>query len=194
MQCLVVGLAGQLGVDVAEVFVGDGVGRMRPDRHFEGGACLVVLLLLGVENGKVVVRLGQLRIVFGELGENADGVGRTVQFGKDQPLEKAPLRVLRARAQVGVDFFERLRELPLLDQALDFGQIVGKGGGGKADGQADRQCAQRFELPETRLVQGLRGHRYATILRVVQSSDSIKKLACSIDFSSACRFELIPTC
>jgi hypothetical protein len=71
LQRLVVGLAGQLGVDVAEVFVGDGVGRMGPYGHFQRRACLVVLFLLCVKDGQVVVGLGKLRVVLGQLGETA---------------------------------------------------------------------------------------------------------------------------
>ena len=184
LECLVIGLTGQLGVDVAKVFVGDGIGRMSPDRHFKCRTGLVVLLLLGVEHSQVVVGFGKLRVVFGQLREHANGFCRLVQFGEDQAFEEAALRILGAADQVGINLFKRLRELSLLDQALYFGQIVGKGRGREADGQADGQGAQRLELLETRLVQGFSGHRYATIFRVVQSFDSIKKMACTIGFST----------
>ena len=53
-------------------------------------------------------------IILGEAGEDVDRVRRLVHLGEDQTFEKASLGILRAAAQVGVDFFERLRVLPLV--------------------------------------------------------------------------------
>jgi hypothetical protein len=61
---------------------------MGPDRHFEGVAGLVVLALLGVEHGQVVVGLGKLRVVLGELLENGDGFAAAVELGEDHPFRK----------------------------------------------------------------------------------------------------------
>ena len=76
LQGAAVGLAGQLGVDVAEVLVRGGVAGVGADRHLERGTRLVELALAGVQHREVVVRLGQLGVVLGELGEGGDGVGR----------------------------------------------------------------------------------------------------------------------
>ena len=50
-----------------------------------GRACLVVLLLLRVEDGEVVVRLGQFQVVLGEFGKNGDRIDRAVHLGEDGP-------------------------------------------------------------------------------------------------------------
>jgi hypothetical protein len=50
-------LAGKPGVDVTEVFAGDRIARIRPDRHLECSTSFVVLLLPGIQNSQVVVRL-----------------------------------------------------------------------------------------------------------------------------------------
>ena len=115
---------------------------MCPYGHFECGTRFVVLFLLRIENRQVVIRLGQFRVVFSELGEDADRLCRLVHFRVDQALEESTLGILGLVAQIGVDFFKCLRVLTLLDQALNLRQIVGKGRRCEADGQADSDCTQ----------------------------------------------------
>ena len=138
------------------------------------------MFLLGVKHRQIIVRLRQLRIVFRKLGEHANGIGRLVHLGIDKSLQKATLGILGLVAQIGIHFFQCLRVLPLLDQTLYFRQVVGKSGGAKTDGQADRQCTQRLELLKTGLEQGNRGHRYAILFGVIQSNDSTKNVGDSI--------------
>ena len=59
---------------------------MRPDRHFERRLGFVEGLLLGVEDGQIVVGLWQLRVILCELAENADRVFYLVQFGEGDGL------------------------------------------------------------------------------------------------------------
>jgi hypothetical protein len=80
LQRLVIGLAGQLGIDVAQVFQCGGIGRIGAHGHVQRRARLVVLAVGRVQHGQVVVRLRQVGEVLGELGEHRDGLGRTVLF------------------------------------------------------------------------------------------------------------------
>ena len=105
--------------------MGDRIARVGPDRHFQCRAGLVVLLLLRVQDGEVVVGLGQFGEVFGQLGEDGDGIGRAPHFGEDQSAHETALRVTRFAGDVGVRFVQGLRQLALLHQALDVGQALG---------------------------------------------------------------------
>ena len=98
--------------------MGRGVARVGPDRHLEGVPGLVVLALLGVKHGKVVVGLGKLRVVLGELLEDADGFAAAVEFGEDHPTQEADLGVTRLRCEELVGLFEGLAQLPLFDKGL----------------------------------------------------------------------------
>ena len=100
----------------------DGVTRMRPNGHLQSGSGFVILLLLCVKDGEVVVRFRQLRKIFGELGEDCNGVRRTPQFGQNQPAHETTLGILGLRRDVGVGLFQRLRHLPLLHQTLNIRQ------------------------------------------------------------------------
>ena len=114
----------------------DRVAGVGADRHLERGACLLVLLLLCVEDGEVVVRLGQFRVVLGQALEDRDRVGAAAHFGEDHPAREASLRILGLRRQVGVDLGQRLRQLLLSDQFLRIRQVVGqrdRGSDGKAE-------------------------------------------------------------
>ena len=143
LQRLVVGLAGQLGIDVAQVLVGHGVGRMGADGHFQSGAGLVVLLLLGVEHGQVVVGLRQFREILGELGEDRDGLIVAIQLGEDDAAQEASLGVLGTGGDVGIHFFQGLGVLSLSDHLLDIGDgnvgRQGNVGGTEPDQGADQQ-------------------------------------------------------
>ncbi len=66
--------------------MGNRVARVGADCHLQGGARLVVLLLLGVKHSKVVIGFGQFREFFRELAENVNRVGWPAHVGKDQPL------------------------------------------------------------------------------------------------------------
>ena len=114
LQGLVIGVAGEPGVNIAEVLVGDRVARMSPDGHLEYRQSHVVLLLLGVENGKVVVGFGLLGKFFGQIPEDANRFRRAAHFNKDQPLEESSLQFFRLLGNLRVDLLQRLQCLPLL--------------------------------------------------------------------------------
>ena len=104
-----------------------GVARIGANRHFKRGSSLVELALPGVKHGHVVVRLGQLGVVLGNLGEGGDGVVGLAGFGLDHALQKAHLRVFGLAGQVLVSLGLRFRVLPGAHQAGDIGVVVGPG-------------------------------------------------------------------
>ena len=125
LQRLAVGLAGEPGIDVAEVFVGGCVARVGADRHFQRGPGLVKLALAGVEHRQVVIGLGQFRIVFGDFAEGGNRVAGLAGFGLDHALEEAHLRIARLAGQVLFGFGHGLGELVGFHQATDVGVVVG---------------------------------------------------------------------
>ena len=128
LQGFAVGLAGQLGVDVTQVFVCGGIAGVGPDGHLERGASFVKLALSGIEHGQVVVGLGQLGVVFGQLGERADGLCRFARLGLDHALEKAHLRITRLARQILVCLGLGFRQLASTQQLVDICIVVGVGG------------------------------------------------------------------
>jgi hypothetical protein len=99
LQGLGIGLACQLGIHIAEVLMRSGIAGVGPDRHLQSGTGLVELALACVQYGQVVVGLRQLRVVFGQLGEGADGVGRFAGFRLDHAFEEPHLWIARFACQ-----------------------------------------------------------------------------------------------
>ncbi len=89
LERFIVGLACQAGINVAEVFMRRGVGRVGANGHFQRGFGLVILLELGVNHGQIVVRLGKGRVLFGEFLENRNRRVSLAQFGECNAFEKA---------------------------------------------------------------------------------------------------------
>jgi hypothetical protein len=145
LQRLAVSLAGQPGIDIAQVFMGGGVAGVGAYGHFQRGAGFVKLVLVGVEHGQVVVGLGQLRVVLGDFGEGGDGVGWFAGFGLDHAFDKAHLRVARLAHQVLVGFGQGFGQLAGAGQVIDVGVLVGmrcrqpKGRGQRQQAQGARQ-------------------------------------------------------
>ncbi len=158
LQRLVVGLAGQARIDVAQVLLRRGVAGVGADGHFQRGACLVVLRLARVEHGQVVVGLGQLGVVLGQLDEGGRGVGALAAFGLDHALEKAHLRVARLGRQVLIGTCQRLGMLALAQQLADIAVVVGVG---------ERTCQQgaKGEQPGA-VVQNARERRRCEVHKV----------------------------
>ena len=142
LQRAAVGLAGELGVHVAQVLVRGRVARVRADRHLERGTRLVELALAGVEHGQVVVRLGQLRIILGQLGEGGDRVAGAAGLGLDHALEEAHLLVLGLAREVLVGLGERLVHLARTKQLVHVAVFVGERGGGAGHCEGQRRQAQ----------------------------------------------------
>ena len=122
---------------------------MGADRLLERRARLVVLPLARVDHRQVVVRLGKIRIVLRELGEDVDRFLLLSLLGKDQALEKPRLRILRIRGERAVHALERLRRLAGLEQLLCVFDIAGargrdpeKGERAKQDHTATQQIAR----------------------------------------------------
>ena len=156
LQGLVVRLACELGVHITEVFVGGGIGRVRADGHLERLARFFVLPLRRVEHREIVVRLGKLGVILGELGEDVDRISRLVLLGEDQALEEPALRVLGLLREILIDTFERLRLLTLLEEFADVLELIGvhsagrqqeRRGGGEKRGKKRRETDHRAILP-----------------------------------------------
>ena len=93
LQSLAVGLTGQLGVNITEVLMCGGIAWVSTNRHFERSPRLVKLALTRVQNGKIVVRFGQLRIILGDLRKGGDGIGGFACLSLNHAFDKAHLRV-----------------------------------------------------------------------------------------------------
>ena len=127
--------------------MGDRVARMRTDRHFQRRTCLVVLLLLSVKDGKVVVGFGEFGKVFGQPGENSNGVSLPPGFSEDQTFQKTPLCIARSGGNQLFRLVHRLGHLSLFHQTLDFvdRRIVrwwGALGAGTGHGQAEHKTGE----------------------------------------------------
>ncbi len=138
LQRAVVGAAGELCVDVAQVLVRRGVARVRVDGELERRLRLVVVALRGVEHREIVVGLGQFRVVLGEPGEHHDRLGVPLLLGEEQALEEPALRLARLRLQIGVDLLHGRLHLALAVEFLRLAQVVG-GSGERAACKGHRQ-------------------------------------------------------
>ena len=143
MQCLVVGLAGQFGVYVAQVFVRGRIRRMGADCHFKRGASLLVLPLARIQYCQVVVGLGQFRVELGQPGESGNRLAGLVLLGLDQALEKLALGIARLGSEVGIDALGGLIELSALQQLADISDFIGDGVSGACGQQESQHCTQK---------------------------------------------------
>ena len=124
LQCLVIGLARHLGVNVAEVLVRGGVTGVGTDRHFQRAARLVVLALRGIQHREVVVRLRQLRIILRQFSEDADGFSRFVLLGEQDAAQETAACIFGFGFQILLDALHGAIGLSLFQQLLGFLQIV----------------------------------------------------------------------
>ena len=127
MQCLVVGLACQFGVDVTQIFVGCRVAGVGAYGHFQRGAGLVKLALAGVQHRQIVVRLGQFGVVLRQAREGADGVSRLAAIALNHAFKKTHLRVFGLGRQVLIGFGHGLSQLAGTHQLGDVGVLIGMG-------------------------------------------------------------------
>jgi hypothetical protein len=143
LQRLVISLTGQAGIDVPEILARQGIARVGSDGHFERRPRLFVLFLLGVNDRKIVVGLGQFGIIFAQCAEHRHRLGRLAHLDQDQAFEKSATGFFRPAGNVAVDFFKCLRRLPLFEQALRVRKLVCSGKGDHAvQSQADEQGGQ----------------------------------------------------
>ncbi|MPN47203.1 hypothetical protein SDC9_194804 [bioreactor metagenome] len=119
-----------------------GVAGVGADGHLQRRACLVILVLPGVEHRQVVVRLRQLGVVLGQAGEGLDGVARLARLGLDHALEKAHLRIARLGGQVLLDLGQCVGQLAAAHQLADVGVVVGARWQGGGECSSQRQQAQ----------------------------------------------------
>ena len=120
---------------------------MRADRHFQRRTRLVVLFLLSVKDGKVIVGFGEFGKVFGQPGENSNGVSLPPGFSEDQTFQKTPLCIARSGGNQLFRLVHCLGHLPLFHQTLDFvdRRIVrwwGALGAGTGHGQAEHKTGE----------------------------------------------------
>ena len=125
LQRFAVGLAGQLGVYVAQVLMRSGIAGVGAYGHFKRGAGLVKKALVGIQHGQVVVGLGQLGVVFGQLGEGGNRVLGLARLRLDHTLQKAHLRVTWLARQVLVGLAQCFGVLACTQQAVNVGVVIG---------------------------------------------------------------------
>ena len=118
-----------------------GVAGVGADGHFQRGAGLVQLVLVGIQHGQVVVGLGQLWVIFRQLGERGHGVCRLARVGLGHTLEKAQLRIAGRGRQSLVRLGQGFGRFASLEQLRDFGIVVGLRLGSTGTDKG-RQCQQ----------------------------------------------------
>ena len=126
MQRLVVRLAGQLCMHIAQIFVSGRVTRIGADRHVERGARLVVLTAGREQHRQVVVRLRQIRMVLGQFGEDGNGFSSLALLRQDHAFYETHLHVARVLRQKTVDLDHRFTCLPGPHQFGDIREIIGQ--------------------------------------------------------------------
>ena len=131
LQCFAVGLAGQLGIHIAQIFMRGGVARVGANRHFKRSTCLVKLALACVQNGQVVVGLRQLGVVLRDLGEGVDGISGLASFGLNHAFDKTHLRVTRFARQVLVGSGQGFCQFACPHQNIYIGVVIGMGDCGR---------------------------------------------------------------
>lgn len=114
----------ELRVDVAEVLVGGGGIGLDADRHLEVLARALVVAARRVQDGEVVVRLGQLGIVLGEGAEDRQRLVRAREFGQDHAAQEAAVGVLRPRGEVLVHERERRARIAGAQRGARGAQVV----------------------------------------------------------------------
>src|SRR5439155_7186158 len=115
--------AGEAGIDVAEVLVRDRVVGPGQECNLERPARLIVVALLRPDHRQVVVRLGQLRVILGQLLESGDrGIG-LVLICLQHAFEESCLRVLRVGREHAVDLGQCRRVLAVMDQTRRLRQL-----------------------------------------------------------------------
>jgi cysteinyl-tRNA synthetase len=95
-------------VHVAEVFVGERVGRQRPDRFVEGGPRLIELAAGCVHRSEIVVRLGQFGEILREPAKHLDGGVATALFAEDHAFQEAQTRIGRRGFERDIERGERV--------------------------------------------------------------------------------------
>ena len=106
------------------------------DGEFQRCFRLVVVALSGMQHRKVVVWLGQFRVILGHASEDLNGIGYFFLLGEDQPLQKATLRIFGLLLQTGIHFQQCLLKFSLLIQTtalLEIGGGIGAGQTGHAE-------------------------------------------------------------
>jgi hypothetical protein len=111
-------------VDVAEILMRRRIRRIEPDGFLERGARFGVLARRCVDRGEIVVRLGELRVVLGELLQERLGLARAPAVGEQHRLEESHLRVLRAGGERAVGALERRGGLPCAVQPRHLGKFL----------------------------------------------------------------------
>ena len=113
---------------------------VRPYRHLQRGACLVVAPLSGVQHGQVVVGLRELRVFLRERRVGCNGFGLLPRVLLYQRLQKTHLWVARIAAEVLLGLGQGVRQLAVAHQLPDAGVIVGVCGG-PGQSRNEQACA-----------------------------------------------------
>src|SRR3977135_4426611 len=127
--------------------MGNRIVGMRGNRRLERGARFFVLPALRPDHRQIVVRLRQLRKIFGQGQEGGHSIVGLVLVGLDDAAQEARLWILGVCRERGIDLDPRRRILSLLDHAGRLRQIGretrSRGGGGPsvAEGGGGGACA-----------------------------------------------------
>ena len=113
-----------------------GVAGVRGQCCFQRIPRLLVVAALGVQHGKIVVRLGQLRIVAGQIGERLERIVFAAELDQHQRTREPRLGVLGRLLEVRVEDGQCLLVLSAVDQGLG---LIERGGAERAA----RNCEDR---------------------------------------------------
>ena len=143
LQCLVISLARELGVNITQIFMGGGIAWVGLNGKFKGNTRFLELPFGAIKHGQIVVRLRQLRVVLGQRLEGHDGVVGFAKLGLGQTTDEAPDRVFRLGSQVNVHPIQGYLRLPGLEQPVDFLQVGSLRAGAAGSSQ---QCCRDGDL------------------------------------------------
>ena len=102
--------SGQRGVDITEVLVRRRIAGMGGQGSFQRVAGAFVVATLRIQHGQVVVRLGQLREIPRQVGEDLDGLIGARHPHQHQAARETRFGILRAGLQMRIQQGQRLSE------------------------------------------------------------------------------------
>jgi hypothetical protein len=121
-------LNGQFGVDIAQIFVGHAIAGIVCHRLVQRNARTFVLAIPGIKHCQVVIGFRQIRIVFSELDQQGDCLGRFALLRQDDGFREAHLRIARIEHQHAFHPFQCLGKLPTLHEPCNIRLLIDRAG------------------------------------------------------------------
>ncbi len=116
MQRLVIRLAREFGVDIAQVLVCGSVRGIGTNRRIKRRAGFVILTAGRIQNRKIVVGFRQIGEIFSQLGKHHNRLSRLALLGQDHAFQEPHLCIARSLRKKCIGFCDCLRKLPGTEQ------------------------------------------------------------------------------